>query len=44
MRRGTFIVVVIIAAVLVGVGVVLRSEGGGAFTEWLASLHGNAGH
>jgi hypothetical protein len=44
MRKGTFIVVVLIAAVLVSVGVVLRSEGGGAFTEWLASLHGNARH
>jgi hypothetical protein len=44
MRKGTFIVIVIIAAVLVGVGVVLRSEGGGAFTEWLASMHGTARH
>jgi hypothetical protein len=44
MRKGTFIVVVLIAAVLVTAGVVLRSDGGGAFTEWLASLHGNARH
>ena len=44
MRKGTFIVVVIIAAILVGVGIVLRSDGGGAFSEWLASLHGNPRH
>ena len=44
MRKGTFIVVVIVAAILVGVGIVLRSDGGGAFSEWLASLHGSPRH
>lgn len=45
MRKGTFLVVVIVAAVLVAIGVTLQSGGGGAFTDWLASLHGgNARH
>ena len=44
MRKGTFIVVVIVAAILVGVGIVLRSDGGGAFSEWLASMHGSPRH
>jgi hypothetical protein len=44
MRKGTLIVVVLIAAVLVTVGVVLRSDGGGAFTEWLKSVHGTPRH
>lgn len=42
MRRSTFLVVLIVAAVLVAIGVGLRSSDGG-FTRWLASLHGSEG-
>ena len=37
-------VVLLIIAVLIGIGVSLQGEGGGTITRWLASLHGGGGH
>jgi hypothetical protein len=43
MRKNSLIVVFVIVAVLLGIGVSLRGEGG-RVTKWLASLHGGGGH
>jgi hypothetical protein len=43
MRKTTFIVVLIVAALLFAIGVALQSGGGGALSNWLASLHGAPG-
>ena len=44
MRKPSLVVVLLIVAVLIGIGVSLRGEGGGTITRWLASLHGGGGH
>jgi hypothetical protein len=43
MRKSTFVVVLVLAAVLVAVGVALQGDSG-AFSDWLASLHGRPRH
>jgi hypothetical protein len=43
MRKNTLLVLTLVVAVLLGIGVSLRGEGG-RVTRWLASLHGNGGH
>ena len=40
MRRGSFVVVLVIVAVLVAAALAIRAHGGDGFTDWLASLHG----
>jgi hypothetical protein len=43
MRKNTLLVMFVIVAVLFGIGVALRGDGG-RVTRWLASLHGGGGH
>ena len=43
MRKNSLLALFVIVAVLIGIGVSLRGEGG-RVTRWLASLHGGAGH
>ena len=43
MRKHSLLALFVIVAVLIGIGVSLRGDGG-RVTRWLASLHGGGGH
>jgi hypothetical protein len=43
MRKNSLLVIVVVLAVLFGIGASLRGDGG-RVTKWLASLHGSGGH
>ena len=43
MRKKTLMALFVVVAILIGLGVSLRGDGG-RVTRWLASLHGGGGH
>ena len=42
MKSRSLIVLLLVVAVLASVAFALHRDGGGALTDWLASLHGSA--